>query len=150
MHIVVGPYLDRQECDARRAEIIQKELVAKCLGEQWVKKIQLAPEDLLPLVMEKYEEPIYSRTVGPMVNLHLLVRFDHKIQKQILDAQRQWIVQTRLRQAGVGLGGAWLALGIIWGYLRLDQTSGGRYRGRLRLATGLILAAAATAVWMVV
>jgi hypothetical protein len=152
--VTAGPYLDRQECEDNKLKELQSAFdhyVVKRLGSPWAGRIRPTGEELLALVAEEYEETVLSPSLDrQMKNLHLLVRFDRKVTEQIEGAKREWIVQSHLRQAGAGLAGVWLALGVLWGYLRLDQRSGGNIRGRLRLAAGSFLAAVAAAVWWAV
>jgi hypothetical protein len=150
IYVQDGPYADRQECDARKPEALQQALdryVAICLGEAWRGKIRLPEEKLLHLKTEEYEETQPS-SVGLMTNLHLLVKFDPGFKDRVLgEAKHEVTVRARLHQAGAALAGTWLALGVVWGYLRLDLRSGGKHRGRLRLAAALMFSALAAAVW---
>jgi RNA polymerase sigma-70 factor (ECF subfamily) len=132
--VTVGPYLDLQECKENRLRELQKAFnnyVVNCLGSQWAERIRPSDKELFALDTKEYEETVLSPTLGKMKNLHLLVKIDRR---QVEAAQRRWIVHAHLRQAGAGLAGLWLALGVLWSYLRLDQRSNGRYRRRLRLA----------------
>ncbi|MBN2578388.1 MAG: hypothetical protein JXB10_05300 [Pirellulales bacterium] len=154
MCVTVGPYVDLQECEENKLKDLRSAFnryVQELLGRKWSGKIRLTDQELLALVAEQYEgtapSPLLNRM---MTNLHLLVQIDRKMKTRIENAQRQWTVQTRLRQAGIGLAGVWLALGVVWGYLRLDGRHGGRRRGLLRLTAGALLGAVAAAVWWTV
>ncbi len=144
MSITVGPYTSRLECDAQLPAALQvavEEYLSIYLGPQWSGRIRL-PADMLEeeLVKDQWEETIQA-SVGPMVQLHVLLDFDSKFRQTVCEMRDQSIVAGRLWLAGTGLGVvlAWLALAVV--FLRIDQATAGAYRGRL--AAACILAAVA-------
>ncbi len=144
MSITVGPYTSRMECDAELPKALQAaldEYVSIYMGPQWAGRIRLPAEVLeRQLVKDRWEETIQA-SVGPMVQLHVLLDFDSKFRQTVCEMRDQSIVAGRLWVAGTGLGVvlAWLALAFV--FLRIDQATAGAYRGRL--AVGCFLGAVA-------
>ena len=74
-----------------------------------------------------------------MVNLHVLLEFDHAVKERILEEHRRAAVGRRMWVLGVGLASLLAVLGVLYGYLRIDQSTAGAYRGRLRLAAAVAI-----------
>ena len=86
-----------------------------------------------------------------MTSLHVLLQFDQKVKDRILEEHRRAIVAGQLWIMEVWLTAGLSLLALVYGYLRADLASGGRHRGRLRLAAatailGVVAAAIATIV----
>ena len=148
--VTVGPYADRPECDARLPEALQEELV-RYVKTHWGPKaagrVRLTPEIREAIVRQDWEEPIQA-SFGPMIQLHVLLEFDRHAQNLI---QHQWhtaIVAGRLWYSGIGLVAALVLLSVVFGYLRIDQATGGSFRGRLRLAAAAAILTLAAAAWL--
>lgn len=148
MVAVVGPYTSRLECDAQLPAVAQRavdDFVAAYLGSEWAGRVQLSHEYILSqLVKDKWEEPVQA-SFGPMVQVHVLLDFDHRV-KEHLKAQRDHsIVMRRLGVLGTGVGAALLVLCIAFVVLKLDLVSGGQRRGRLAVVAVLSLVAVVVA-----
>jgi hypothetical protein len=142
MTIVVGPWQTRQECDAQLPGELQKALdqyAEKCLGGPAMPRVVLPTHYLRQhVVTNQYEETLDS-SVGPMKQLHVLLRFDDEVKKAIdLEHQRGMVV-VRLWQVGIGLAVVLWPLLVIYAYLKTDLATGGAYRGRLRFAAVLAI-----------
>ena len=144
MVAVVGPYTSLLECDAQLPAVAQRAWTslwrrtsaasgpAACSFRMSSSSTQL--------VIAKWEEPV-DASFGPMVQLHVLLEFDHKV-KEHLKAQRdQLIVTRRLGVLGTGVAAALLVLLIAYVVLKLDLVSGGQRRGRLAVVAVLALIA---------
>jgi hypothetical protein len=104
--VVVGPFTTREECEAQLPDAIQAALdnyVALCLGEKPAGRIAIAPDELRCLVKEQWTE-LGQYSVGPMVRLHALLRFDLKFKERVLEEYKRLIISRRLYAAG----GGWL------------------------------------------
>jgi len=134
MSITIGPYTTRLECDAQVPAALQAaldEYLSIYLGPKWSGRIRLPADQLQArLVKDQWEETIQS-SVGPMVQLHLLLHFDSQFAQTVRQLRDRAIVNQRLWLAGTGLGVvlAWLALAFAG--LRIDEATAGAYRGRL-------------------
>ena len=150
MSISVGPYTTRVECNEKLPEALQEALdqyAEVCLGDQTVDRVRLPVEYLRKEIVKEQWEETRQHSVGPMVWLHVLLKFDRKLKDQVLEAYGRATVNRRLQ-----LVGAWAALGlglltVAFGYLKIDMATGGAYRGRLRLgAVAVILGVIAAVV----
>lgn len=152
MAIVVGPYTTRQECDAELPNELRKALQhyaeEVCFRGPSVPHVVLPDEYLRQeVVKEQWEEP-HQSSVGPMVRLHVLLRFNSKVKERILEERYRNVIAGRLWQGGVGLAAILGLVAVIFGYLKIDLSTAGAYRGRLRFAAilailGLVAAALA-------
>jgi hypothetical protein len=154
MAIVLGPWPTRRECEADLPKELQKALdryAEMCLGEPVGGSVAL-PYDFLrqEVVKEQWEEEVQSPSVGRMTQLHVLLRFDHKVKDRILEEQQRGIVTSRLWMGGAGLAAVLWLLGVLYGYLRIDLATGGAYRGRLRFAAALAILGPVAAALLVV
>lgn len=142
MSISVGPYTTRAECDVKLPEALQEALeqyVEVCLGEQTTEHVRIPIEHLRQQIVKEQWEETRRHSVGPMVWLHVLLKFDRKLKDQVLEAYRQAIISRRMQSAGtwaaMGLG----LLAVAFGYLKIDLATGGAYRGRLRFGIAMVI-----------
>jgi hypothetical protein len=142
MSITVGPYTTRAECDAKLPEALHEALgryVDICLGDEPPVGVRLPPDELRDrLVKDRWEET-RQYSVGPMIRLHVLLRFDREFKERVLEQRRRAIVADRLGAiaflATIGL----ILLATVFAYLKVDLATDGFYRGRLRLATAAVI-----------
>jgi hypothetical protein len=146
MTVCIGPYTTRAECDARLPQALQNALTQYTeiyLGAEAAGRVEMPAGELEPAILRgQYEETIQA-SVGPMIQLHLLLEFDRSMQSRIKDCWHQALVTGRLWLAGTGLLALLALLAVAVGYLKADLATAGAYRGRLRLAA--MLAALAVA-----
>jgi hypothetical protein len=141
MNISTGPYTTRQECEAVIPSVLRTALyqyVEADLGRQAADRVSLTPEELRQMKVEEYEET-RPYGVGMMTQIHLLLNFDRKAKYLVDDALRLDIFTRRAAVAGGGFVALWLLLAVIWGYLKLDLSTKGAYRKRLRAAAGFAI-----------
>jgi hypothetical protein len=144
MAIVVGPWKNRQECDIDLPKELQKALdryAELCLSEPAGARVAL-PYSFLrqEIVKDQWEEEIWSDSLNrKMTQLHVLLQFDSKVKDRIVEERQRGIVTSRLWMGAAGLAAVLWLLAVIYGYLRLDLTTGGAYRGRLRFAAALAI-----------
>lgn len=138
----IGPYSTRKECDDRLPDELQAALgcyVEACLGDQSTRNIRL-PNDYLRQQLVKAEwEEVRPYSVGPMVQLHVLLQFDRKVKDRVLEAYRQGLVEERLRVVAFYSAVGLLVLAAWFAYLKIDLLTNGVYRGRLRFAVGMAI-----------
>lgn len=139
MPISIGPYLTLDECQSKLPEELQKavgEYVRRHLGPQASQRVRL-PLDYIEghLVQAQWEER-KQFSVGPMMRLHVLLGFDRQASERIREEWTRLVVQNRI--GGLSFLGTalLLLLATVYGYLKADLATEGRYRGRLRLAAG--------------
>lgn len=152
MTVKVGPYETRVECDRDLPAHLQAAVdryAAAYLGHDTDGKVRL-PLDYLQgkTVKAEWEEPTKVLITPkekppeyvPMILLHVLLEFDHEANARIQDQWDKVIVNDRLLGVGGLTAAVLLLLSAVYGYLKIDLATGGKYRGRLRLAAaGLIL-----------
>jgi hypothetical protein len=160
MPIAVGPYTSLQDCDSRLDDQLQNALLryaGRLTGNPTIRisGIVSSPEELRrQLIKGSWEEwmptslgaeiPLgdtanFQDRAGMKVRLHVLVGFDPRMQEQIREVVRYQTAAWRVWGAGVGLGGVLAFLAVVFGYLKLDEATGGRYRRRLRVASVLAI-----------
>lgn len=76
----------------------------------------------------------------PMVRLHALLEFDREVNARLDEAWRRAVVRGKLWALGTAGSVLLLVLSACWGYLKTDLATGGAYRWRLRVASGLAIA----------
>jgi hypothetical protein len=81
----------------------------------------------------------------PMYRVYWQVQSTPAVRDFFLASWRSRAQEQRLVQAGIGFGLLTLLFGSAAGYYRLDNATGGRYRGRLRLAAAAIAVAGGVA-----
>lgn len=144
MPIVVGPWQTRQECDAQLPGELQKALdryAEKCLGRPAVPRVILPTRYLQQQVVANECEETLDTSVGPMKQIHLLLRFDDQVKKNVLEEHHRGMILVRLWQVGLGLAVILWPMAVIYAYLKIDLATGGVYRGRLRFAGVLAILA---------
>jgi hypothetical protein len=141
MSISTDPYSTPLECEAKIPEVLQSAVnhfVERYPGRQWMGYVQLSPDQLRQLVVSEYEET-KDFSFGKMTQVHLLLNFDRKAKTLIDEAIHVGLFNNRAAVAGGGFVALWLLLAVIWGYLKLDLTTKGAYRKRLRAAAGFAI-----------
>jgi len=141
MSVSTGPYSTLQECEAKIPEVLQSavnQFVERYLGSQWMGYVQLSPDQLSQLVVAEYEET-KDFSIAKMTQLHFLMNFDQKAKELIGEALNLRLFNNRAAVAGTGFFGLWLLMAVIWGYLKLDLSTKGAYRKRLRAAAGFAI-----------
>ncbi len=139
--VSTDPYSTLQECEAKIPEVLQSavnQFVERDLGHQWVGYVQLSPEQLGQLVVTEYEET-RDFSFAKMTQLHFLISFDQKAIEFIEEAKKLWLFNNHAAVAGTGFIALWLLLAVFWGYLKLDLTTKGAYRKRLRAAAAFAI-----------
>jgi hypothetical protein len=124
--ITVGPYTTRDECDAKMPEALQEALdhyVDVGLEEEIAGQIRL-PNDYVrqQLVKDQWQE-VRQYSVGPMIQLHVLLGFDRQVKERILEGYRQTLVAERLWWTGGVLGAILTLLALLYGYLKWSSGS---------------------------
>ncbi len=119
--ITVGPYTTRGECDARLPEAVQESVdryVETWLEADTTDPVRL-PGDYLrqQLVKDQWEET-RQYSVGPMIQLHALLRFDRQVKDRILEERRRTVVAGRLWLTGSAVLAALALLAALYGYLK--------------------------------
>jgi hypothetical protein len=126
MSITIGPYTTRAECDARLPEEVQKalnEYVRICLGERMPSGVVLPEAEFRQAIVKDQQEEVRRYSVGPMVNLHVLLEFDRVVKQRILEQLRQAAVGRRIWVVGAGMAALLAVLGVFYGYLKLGANS---------------------------
>ncbi len=90
------------------------------------------------LVVAEYPET-KDFSFGKMTQIHLLLNFDQKAKTLINDAINVRLLNNRAAIVGTGFISLWLLLAVFWGYLKLDLSTKGAYRKRLRAAAGFAI-----------
>jgi hypothetical protein len=141
MSVSTDPYTTMQECETKIPEVIQSavdQFAEKYLRRNWGEYVQLSPDQLRQLVVAEYEET-KDFSFGKMTQVHLLLNFDQKAKTLINDALNLRLFNNRSAVAGIGFIGLWLLLAVFWSYLKLDLSTKGAYRRRLRAAAGFAI-----------
>ncbi len=97
------------------------------------------------------EQPIYAETVqvsvGPMQQFHALLEFDDDARAQLSEARRQAVIPRRFWWAASCFAAVIASMAVVLAALRLDLASDGKYRGRLRWATALVILLVVGSAW---
>ena len=119
--VLIGPYTTQAECDGRAPETLQKALAEYAelyLGGPAPPASSFSAKDLDDVVKDRFEETIQS-SVGPMIQLHLLLEFDRGVQKRIQEAAERALIDRRLWRTGTSARrracGAGRGLGLLEG-----------------------------------
>jgi hypothetical protein len=142
MSIVVGPWKTRQECEAELPNELQKALdhyVETCLGQSARVKIVLPSEYLRQRLVKGQYEKVVQTSYGPMKQLHVLLAFDADVKSRVEEEYHRATVMGRFWQVGIVLAAVLWPLAVAYAYLKTDLSTGGAYRGRLRLAAILAI-----------
>ena len=142
MSIAIGPYTSRLECDAHLPGALQeaaREYGSLLWGPENAYPFPL-PADYLRqrLVQQQWEETIQA-SFGPMVQLHVLLRFDQTFKTYLEQQRTQAIVTMRIWYAGAALAAILAVLSALFALLKVDQATGGKCRGRLAVAAVLMV-----------
>ncbi len=135
--VTVGPYTTRQECDQALAIELNKatdEYVEAYLGPKARGRVRLSPAFLREHVVKAEWEESIRASVGPMIQVHALLKFDGPAGTRLEEKWRDVTISDRLIHAGAGLLGVLATLLALFAYLKIDLATGGAYRGRLKLA----------------
>lgn len=153
MAVRVGPYSTRLECDQELPNKLHAaiaEYAAVYIEPKARDQVRL-PLDYVQgnIVQDDWEETkdvvistadqIPEKTV-PMVQLNVLLEFDHAANARIRDDWDDAIVADRLFGLGALTAIVLALLAGVYGYMELDLVTGGAYRRRLQLAAaGVVL-----------
>jgi hypothetical protein len=154
--VVTDPYVpDAPEAQMALARELERavgeyiDVIGAKLGEAETKsRIRLPLEYIQSrLIADTWQEPYHSPTesIGTMVRLNVLLRFDADDQRDILRRCREAVIRDRLWHAGSYVGLGLVVLAALFGYLKLDTATRGFYTGRLKAAAGAVIAAALAA-----
>ncbi len=162
MSVSVGPYTTRAECDQKLPDRLQAavdEYAAAYIGPEARGHVRL-PLDYIrgEIVKEEWEQqrPHLMTPKGEipetrkvMTTLHALLEFDQVVNARLEEEWDKVVVAQRIGGVGTLAGAVLLLLAGVYGYLRIDLATGGRYRGRLRLAaaTAILVLIAAGLMW---
>jgi hypothetical protein len=153
MPIMVGPYTTRLECDAKLPDELRNAIdayVTDYIGPEASGRVRLPSDYVREHVARETWQQTKRFSVGPMVQLHVLLEFDREVNARLDEQWHRAMVAERLGGAGTLAVAGFLLLSAVWGYLRVDLATGGAYRGRLRLAAGAaMLAVISAVVWLV-
>lgn len=149
--LTLGPFTTREECEAAlpaALELAATEYTAKYLGEQAAARIDLSVEQLRQqLVAETWEETIQA-SVGPMVQLHILLRFDSAFNGLLKQHWHRAQVQERIAGIGALMFLVLSLLFVAFAYLKIDLATAGAYRGRLKLAAAAVILTLTAGTWL--
>jgi hypothetical protein len=151
MVAVVGPFTTREECDQALPAALEKAATAyaeKYLGAAAAARLDLSPALLRRhLIADRFEERIEA-SVGPMVQLHVLLQFDDVFNNVLKERWHRVRVQQRIAGVGLLMGLTLSLIFVAFAYLRIDLASGGAYRGRLKLAAAVVILSLMTGTWL--
>jgi len=140
--IRVGPYTTPLECEQNLLSAVNQavdEYIALYLGEQARGRVRL-PRAFIEerLIRERWYENrpflVTSTEQAEMTVLHALLVFDSATNDYLKSLWRSVLSLYRVSVFAAGFVGVLWLLAVAWSYLKLDQMSAGRYRGRLRAA----------------
>jgi hypothetical protein len=149
---VGDPYETAWECEAALPEVVRKQAIGsylKIFMPEAIGKVCLSPETLKNFVVDRWVETRNIR-LGEMQILHANVRLDPGSQNSIKEAYQQAVISGRLQWFGTKFAAGFLLLGTVWGYLKIDLTTGGNHRGILRAAVAIVILSIAAAIALVV
>jgi hypothetical protein len=139
--VTTGPYTTLQECEDKIPDVIQSavdQFAEKYLRRNWGEYVHLSPDQLRQFIVADYEEP-KDFSFGKMNQIHLLLNFDKKAKTLIDETINVRMLNNRAALVGTGFVGLWLLLAVFWAYLKLDLSTQGGYRKRLRAAAGFAI-----------
>lgn len=151
-----GPHPRRIEAETELEEQIRlavDDYLNEAIAPDAAEQVEL-PTDYIrrEIVRDQFTE-VHQRSFGTladdvyMVDLYAQLEFSRQVRDEAKARYRQAVVEDRLWLTGFSLAAALGLLGTVFGYLRFDEATGGRRRGRLRfVAAGAILALAAAGV----
>ncbi len=152
MAVDVGPFSSRDECDEAAADVLRAavdDYVATYLGSESRGRVRLPIDYVRSEIVEAEWEEQKQVRISPegqipeefvkMPRLHLLLEFDRAANSRIESEWSRVVVRERLLGVGTLAVLAFVLLGGLWSYLKIDLTTGGAYRGRLRLAAAALV-----------
>jgi hypothetical protein len=148
--VTTSPYPTGAECDAALVDLLDrnvKKYVAHRLGPEAAEEVRLPLDHLRTRVVKSYWLQPVTLSMGKMVQLHALMQFDHDANllidqqwRQVQATRRNSYAERRIWIAAGGLAALLYLLAIAYGYLRVDLSTKGAYRWRLRLAATTLIA----------
>ncbi len=147
----VGPYATRLECErALPAELdaVVADYVERYLGGAFRDRVRLPLDYLRDRVIAEEWEEVRQTSVGPMLQLHVLLSFDSQVNTRLKAIRDQMIVGERLRVLALSIGSVLAAVATAFLYLKADLATGGAYRGWLRVGALTALAAIGGGVYL--
>jgi len=144
MTATVGPYTTRLECDQALPDELEKALadyVETYLGRRARGRVGLSPDYLRDHVVKADWEETRQTSVGPMIQLHVLLEFDSQVNDRLKERWRETVILERLGYLGAGVLAVLAVLAMLFSYLKIDLATGGVYRGRLKLAAIAVILA---------
>ncbi|MGQ9821355.1 MAG: hypothetical protein ACUVQK_05795 [Thermogutta sp.] len=143
--IRVGPYTTPLECEQSLLSAVHQavdEYAALYLGEEARGRVRL-PRAFIEehLIRERWYENrpflVTSTEQAEMTFLHVLLVFDSETNEYLQSLWRSAVSLYRVGVFTAAFAGVLWLLTVAWSYLKLDQISAGRYRGRLRAAAAI-------------
>lgn len=143
--IRVGPYTTPLECEQNLLSAVHQavdEYVALYLGEEARGRVRL-PRAFIEerLIRERWYENrpflVTSTERADMTFLHALLVFDGDTNDYLQSLWRSAVSLYRVGVFAAAFAGVLWLLTVAWSYLKLDQISAGRYRGRLRAVAAI-------------
>lgn len=154
--IKIDPCPTREECEDELPEQARK-AVAEYADTKLNFGPRIAQELQLPwnyiqknIIKQQWPEPVATVSYGTWVQLHALLEFDHEVRKHINDECNKLIVSRRLWYTGTGVVAGLALLSVLFAGLKIDQATGGSYRGRLGLAGVVAVLAVVAAAYFAV
>jgi len=151
--VKTDPRATRQECERELPTLTDaaiKEYARTKLGQpaRIVGEVELPWSDARKLIKEQWAE-LVATSFGQWTELHVLLEFDPRAKGLIEQECNRAIVAGRLWYVGTGLAAVLALLSVLYAALKIDLTTGGRYRTRLTwAAVGIALVVATTAYGM--
>jgi hypothetical protein len=105
---------------------------------EWNVPVSIIDRDAVNTIVAQQIE----KDFGKMYLVHLRLNLNDRLRGSLQEAWRGQVVTQRLWMLGGGVGLMTLLLGTAAGYFRLDNLTGGKYRGRLKLAAASLIGAA--------
>lgn len=157
MSVSIGPYTSEVECLRELSPAVSaavEDYIARYLDEDTGVRVSLPwqyieEHVIADRVFQKRMVDISTSERAEMVQMHVLLRFNHQTNAQIRQAvQEQTHLQHVMIAGFVAAGLLWLIC-VLWSYLRLDLATQGRYRKWLRLAVAVLMLLPVSAVILI-
>ncbi len=148
--MLIGPYTTQAECEGKVQETLQKSLADYAelyLGGPAPPAGSFSAKDLDALVKDRFEETIQS-SVGPMIQLHLLLEFDRGVREGIQKAAERALIDRRLWRTGTCSAAVLALLAVALTYLKADLAAGGKHRRRFRFVALFAAALVLLSCWL--
>jgi hypothetical protein len=112
------------------------------LRDDWTVPVSVIHDNAVnAIVGEVFDKDFGNGVTEKMYRAHLRLNLNQSLRQALHASWNDQLVNHRLWELGGGLALATLVLGTCAGYFRLDDWTDGRYRRRLKLAAGSLLAA---------